>query len=509
MPINDNKRIAKNTLFLYIRMALIMLTTLYISRIILRILGVEDFGIYNVIAGFVSMFAFITATVSGGTSRFFAFEIGRDNNEKLSQYFRLSIMSFGLLSLIILLFAETIGLWFIKNRLVIPDDRLSAGIVVYHFSVCSLIINMFSIPYKSLIIAKEKMGIYAYISIIEVVINLIIVFVLDSITMDKLKLYSILLFVLNLIIAFSFFCCCRLLYRESRFSFFWNRGMFVEFFNYSCWIVIGTLSGILRGQGLNVILNIFFGPTVNAARGIAFQVHSAINQFVNNFYMACRPQITKLYAAGDHCRMMNLVFSSSRICYLLTLLLTLPILIETPHILKLWLSIVPDHTIFFTRLVLMTILIETISYPFQAAVSATGKVKWYQIITGGITLLTLPIAYVFLKYGYRPEVVFYISIIMAIVAQASRLLFMKMLLQLSVISYLRQVIARMIMVSVLSTTLPVVLNYYLNESFTSALFVVFASLLSVLFWGFMCGISKEERRSVVRMLKKIYVRKEN
>lgn len=222
---------------------------------------------------------------------------------------------------------------------------------------------MFSIPYKSMVIAYEKMDVYAYISIVEIGINLGIVYILDLTSIDKLELYGYLIFALNAAVTLSFYAYCRIKYPAARFSFFWDKAMFREFFNYSIWIVIGTLSGLLRGQGLNILLNIFFGPAVNAARGIAYQVHSAVNQFVNNFYTACRPQITKLYATGDLQPMMSLVFSSSRICYMLTLLFTLPLLLETPMVLKLWLGTVPDYTILFTRLVLVTIMIETISYP--------------------------------------------------------------------------------------------------------------------------------------------------
>ena len=499
-----NKRILKNTFFLYIRMTLIMLTTLYISRVILRVLGVEDFGIYNVIAGFVSMFSFLTATVSGGTSRFFAYEIGQQNWDKLSKYFRLSVVAFAMLSLIVLLFAESLGLWFVKAKLVIPPDRMDAGLMVYHFSILSFIANMFSIPYKSMVIAYEKMDVYAYISIVEIGINLGIVYILDLTSIDKLELYGYLIFALNAAVTLSFYAYCRIKYPAARFSFFWDKAMFREFFNYSIWIVIGTLSGLLRGQGLNILLNIFFGPAVNAARGIAYQVHSAVNQFVNNFYTACRPQITKQYATGDLQPMMSLVFSSSRICYMLTLLFTLPLLLETPMILKLWLGTVPDYTILFTRLVLVTIMIETISYPFQAAVSATGRVKWYQIVTGGITILTLPVAYVYLRLGYAPEAVFYVSICMATMAQFSRFIFMKRLLQMSVRAYLKSVMAPMMALTIVSPVIPIVLYYILDEAVNSAIAVVAASMLAVVVFGFLIGLSSAERRSIKLKIRVLY-----
>lgn len=499
-----SKRILKNTLFLYIRMILVMLTTLYISRVILKILGIDDFGIYNVIAGFVSMFSFLTATVSGGTSRFFAYEIGKQNWDKLNKYFRISIVAFAILSLIIFILTETIGLWFVKNKLVIPEERLSAGINVYHFSILSFIVNMFSIPYKSMVIAYEKMDIYAYISIVEVGINLGIVYILDLTSVDKLALYACLIFILNLAVALSFYVYCRNKYEVVRFSFYWNKDMFREFFNYSVWVVIGTLSGLLRGQGLNILLNIFFGPAVNAARGIAYQIHSAVNQFVNNFYTACRPQITKLYAIEDTASMMSLVFGSSRVCYMLTLLFALPLFIETPIVLKLWLSTVPEYTVLFTRLILITILIETISYPFQAAVSATGRIKWYQLFTGGLTILTLPIAYLFLRKGYNPEVVFYVTICMAVVAQISRILFMKYLLNMSIHSYLMSVIMPVVIVSIASSVVPILLYVFLDKTLISAFFVIAASFITVTVFGFFFGLSSTERATIRLKIRDFY-----
>lgn len=485
-------------------MILIMLTTLYISRVILRILGIEDFGIYNVIAGFVSMFSFLTATISGGTSRFFAYEIGQQNWDRLNKYFRLSIVSFAILSILVLLLTETIGLWFVKNKLVIPEYRISAALAVYHFSILSFIANMFSIPYKSIIIAYEKMDIYAYVSIVEVLLNLLIVYLLNFTSIDKLGLYGCLLFCLNLLVTLTFYAYCRFKYKTTRFSFYWNKSMFMEFFNYSLWIVFGSLAGLLRGQGLNILLNMFFGPTINAARGIAYQIHSAINQFVNNFYTACRPQITKLYAIGELDSMMSLVFSSSRICYMLTFLFTLPIFIEAPTILSLWLGNVPSYAILFTRLVLITILIETISYPFQAAISAKGQIKWYQIVTGGITVFTLPVSYLFLRNGYAPETVFYVSIILALIAQISRILFMKKLLQMSIVLYLKNVLIPMLFVSISASIIPIVLYLILDNTIYAGIFVVCVSLITILISGVVFGLTSEERGIIYLKMKQFY-----
>lgn len=477
-------------------MAFIMLATLYISRIILQILGVVDYGIYTLIAGFVSMFAFLTSTISSGASRFFAYEIGVGNKDRLHKYFNVSILSFSFLAVIILLLAETIGLWFVNNKLVIPAERLHAALILYHFAVFSFVVNMFSLPYKSMVIAHEKMDFYAYIGIAEVILNLILVYALNVFSVDKLGFYGFLLFLLNAIITFSFYLYCRIKYEESRYYFFWDKKMFNKFFSYSFWVIVGSISSIFRGQGLNIVLNIFFGPTINAARGIAFQVHSAINQFVNNFYTACRPQITKLYAAGKSKEFMQLIYSSSRICYMLTLLFTAPVFLETPSILEFWLETVPDYTVLFTRLVLVTILIETISYPFQAAISATGNVKWYQIITGTLTILTLPIGYLFLKLGYPPESVFYVTIAMAICAQISRLIFMRYLLRMSILSFFKNVVTRMILLTLFTIILPLCIHCTMAPSISRLLLVAMCSFMLVALGGYYIGISKNERDSI-------------
>lgn len=499
---HDNKRIAKNTMLLYMRMILIMAITLYSSRITLSILGIEDFGIYNLIAGVVLIFSLITNTISAGTSRFFAFEIGVGNYAKLSQYFKISIILFVLVAILIMLLAETMGVWFVENKLTIPPNRYDSVSIVYQFSVISFIVGLFSIPYKSLIIAHEKMDFYAYVGIIEVLLNLGLLFLLKILSFDKLSLYAILTSVVTLLITLIYYIYCRINFDESRFSYFWDKKIFIEFSSYSGWIIVGGLSSICSGQGLNVLLNVFFGPTVNAARGIAYQVQSAVNQFASNFYMACRPQITKLYASGQRDEMMKLVFSSSRMCYLLTIIFFVPLFIEAPYILKLWLTIIPEYSIIFTRVVLCTITIETISYPLQAAITATGKVKWYQFITGGITILTLPVAYILLKNEFGPTSVFYTLFILAILAQITRIYFMKTLLNMPLERYFKEVVIRVCMVTILSPIVPYVLHCFLNETFINVVITILFSLISTVFISLYFGITKDERSWIACQINK-------
>lgn len=499
---SDNKRIAKNTVFLYIRMLLVMGVSLYTSRVVLNVLGIEDYGIHNVVGGIVSMFTFLTGIISAATSRFFAYEIGCNDNVKLNQYFKISLISFVIIAVIILLVAETLGLWFLKNKIVFSEERADAVFWVYQFSIFAFIIQMFTIPYNSLIIAREKMSVYAYVGIIEVVLKLLMAYLLTISVFDRLKSYAVLLFVVTIIVSFIYYCYCRIKFEESKFSFFWDKVMFKELFSYSVWILVGAFSGISRGQGLNILLNMFFGPIVNAAQGIASQVNSAINQLVNSFYTASRPQITKLYAVEDRKGMMDLVFNSSRLGYFLVLVFAVPILIETPAILKLWLETVPEHAILFTRLVIVTAMIDALSYPFQTAMSATGKIKWYQIITGGLMILTLPVAYVFLKLGYPPQVALYVSIFTALAAQISRIVFMKIQLNMSIISYCKDVLFRVLIVTLFAFLMQFFLcNLLILVDKMRLLFVLLTSVLNTVIFVFLFGITKAERRYIMNYIK--------
>ncbi len=506
MPTENNKRIAKNTLFLYMRMLLIMAVNLYTISVVLKIIGVEDYGIYNVVGGIVTMFSFITGTMVSASQRFFSFELGRENHVKLNQYFNVSIYCYLIIAFIILLFAETVGLWFLKTQMLIPPIRASAAGWVYQFSIISLIITMVVIPYDSVIIAREKMNIYAYISIVEAVLKLAVIYLLVLFDFDKLKLYAVLTCSVTLVISMFYVIYCNKKFHESKLTFFWNRDMFKELMNFSGWSLFGGLASVFRNQGINVLLNIFFGPIVNAARGIAFQVSNTINQFLLNFYKAVQPQITKNYAAEEYQNMMSLVFRSSRFSYYLIFILSLPILIEMPYILKLWLHEIPAYTVLFTRLMLITILIESISYPLMTSIQATGRIKWYQIVVGGLLIINLPISYVFLKIGYQPEITMYISIILAVLAQGFRLFFMQRLLKMSIRTYLINVIIIISAVTLLSCILPTILHFIYNESFLRFCGVTICSFICCFIFIYIIGLQKEEKKYVNTFIRKRILR---
>ena len=346
----NNKRIAKNTLLLYGRMLLTMAISLYTSRVILKVLGVEDFGIYNVVGGIISMFAFINGGMVAATQRYITFEIGSGNTNQLKKVFSTSLQIHAIISVIIIILGETVGLWFLLEKLVIPESRMSAAIWVYQLSIVACIVNIMSIPYNADIIAHEKMSAFAYISIVEVVLKLLIVYMLVFSPLDKLIVYAVLLLVVQIAIRLIYTTYCKKHFEETSYSKCCDKSLVKEMASFAGWSFWGSLAGILYTQGLNMMLNIFFGPVVNAARAIAVQVQSAVQQFVTNFQMAINPQITKSYAKGDLNQMHNLMFRSARFSFLLLLLITLPVLLETNFLLTVWLKTVPENTFIFTQI---------------------------------------------------------------------------------------------------------------------------------------------------------------
>ena len=376
---NNNKRIAKNTLFLYFRMLLIMVVTLYMSRIVLDILGAEDYGIYNVVGGVVLIFSFLNSMLTSASQRFFSYEIGRGNKVELQNIFRLNISIFLILLLAVVFVVETVGVYFINTQLTIPDERMAAAHYVFQFSILSFCATFITIPFNALIVSYERMNAFAYISILEVSLKLLLVLALKSILFDKLIAYAGLMFIVQFLIMVIYIYYCKkqfgISYRK-----YWNSSRAKELFSFTSWHVLGTSAMAIRSQGINILLNMFFNPTVNAARAIAYQINSAILSFSNNFFIAVKPQIYKNYANGDISSMLTLVFSSSRLSFFMLLFLGLPIFFEVNFVLSLWLKEVPEYTALFVRLVIINALLDSFNVPMTAATLATGRIKYYQII---------------------------------------------------------------------------------------------------------------------------------
>lgn len=494
----NNKRIAKNTLMLYFRMLLTMLVSLYTVRVVLNTLGVVDYGIYNVVGGVVIIFSFLSNTMASASQRFFAFDLGRNDMLQLKRTFSLTVLIYVIISAVVLLLAETIGLWFLNTQMVIPADRLEAANWVYQFSIISFLVTIMFIPYNAVILARENMTFYAYVSIIGVILKLVIVYLLLVFSMDKLKLYSVLMFATTCIISFIYFTICIRKYEESRFKFYWDKGLFFTLIGYSGWNLFGTIAGLLKSQGINILLNMFFGPVVNAARGIAYQVNAAVNQFVINFHTAARPQITKYYAAGEKEQMMSLVFKSSKYSYYLLFILSMPVLLETNYLLTLWLKNLPEYVVLFTRLVIITALIDTLSYPLITAALATGEIKRYQLIVGGVQLMSLPISFCFLKLGFAPQITMVVAIFISTVSLFLRVYMLESMVGFSIRDYFRKVLLIISAVSVIAYVIPLYLTYQLGNGSLRFFIVGSGGIIASLAAIYFVGLSANERKFVIQ-----------
>lgn len=492
----NNKRIAKNTLLLYVRMLFMMAVNLYTSRVILQTLGVEDFGIYNVVGGVVAMFSVISGSLSAAISRFITYELGKGDKEKLMKIFSSSVTIQIGLGLIILLLAEAIGIWFLNTKMTIPINRMYAANWVFQLSILTFIINLISVPYNAAIIAHERMSAFAYISILEVIAKLVIVYLLLISPIDKLIFYAILMAVVALIIRFVYGYYCKRHFEECTYHFVFDRELLKKMFGFAGWNFIGATSAVLRDQGGNIVINLFCGPTVNAARGIAYQVNNAISGFVNNFMMALNPQITKSYASGDRDYMMTLIYQGARFSFYILLLLSLPVIINAHYILSLWLKIVPEHTTLFVQLVLIFAMSESISNPLITAMLATGNIRNYQIVVGGLQMMNLPISYILLRNGCIPETVLIVAICISQCCLAARLYMLKGMIGLSVREYISKVYANILIITILSAIIPSISSYYLNKTFINFLVICVTSVLCTITVIYFIGCNKKERQFI-------------
>ncbi len=495
------KRIVANTSMLYLRMALIMFANLYIVRLILDILGTTDYGIYSVVGGMVVMFTFLSDSMASATQRFFAYEIGKRNAYKLKSLFSISVFLYIFFSIIIVILSEIFGLWFIENMMSVPQERVIASKWVLQFTILTFVFNILKTPYHSIIIAYEKMKVFGIIGIIEVGLKFIAVYILTIIGFDKLIAYSALLSFNMLIIFFFFFLYARSMFQICRFNLKWNRKDGFEMLSYSGWNFIGTLSNVLRNHGINILLNVFFNPVVNAARGIAFQINMALQSFSNNFYLAVKPQITKSYSGGDMVYMEKLIIMSAKLAYFLILIISVPILYDTEYVLSLWLNKVPDFTVIFTKLIVINTLIDVINLPIVSAIQATGKIRIYQISVSVVLLLNLPISYIILKNGADPEATIFVSILLSAISFIPRLYIIKLLAVFSVAKFLKDVILSILLVS---SAVTLVIILFLEFSFLNSLgfwinsfFIVSICILII----YTVGLSKLEKGYIKKTLR--------
>lgn len=493
----DNSRIAKNTLFLYFRMLLIMAVQLYASRVILQQLGEVDYGIYSVVAGLVALFGFVNASMTASTQRFLTFHLEQGDPARLKQIFATCVHIHVLISLLLVVLAETLGLWYLNTHMVIPPERMHAAFWVFQLSILSTVVSIMTFPYMADIIAREKMSAFARISIVEAVLKLLIVFLLTVALMDKLVLYALLVVGVQLVVCFCYKGYANRRFDESHYRFYHERPLFREILGFAGWNLWGNTAAVMANQGLNLLLNFFFGPAVNAARAVSVQVQSVMMQFANNFQTAINPQITKTYSAGQLPEMHQLVLRSAKFSYLMLLALCLPLIFEAPFLLDLWLDKVPAYSVVFVRLMVVITLIDMTANPLMISAAATGRVKVYQSVVGGILLMIVPVAYVTLRLGAEPWAVYVVHLAVCCVAYVVRLLLVRPLVQLPVGRFVTGVLLRCLWVTVVASALPLLLWYFQPVAgLWGHLLMLAVCVACALASAYGLGLSGEERRFV-------------
>lgn len=488
-------------MFLYVRMLLIMGVTLYTSRIVLQVLGVEDFGIYNVVGGVVVLFTFVNNAMVSSTQRFLNYELGRKDQEATARVFSASVTIHWCIAIVTLILAETVGLWFLLNYIQYPQEREWAVIITYQFAIFSTCVNMIRAPYNAAIIAYEKMSFYAYISIIEAVLRLLIVYLLSLSNFDRLIFYSFLMFAVIGIVTLGYYAYCKSYFSTCRYTYRWEKDLYKRLMGFSGWSLFGGVANMGASQGLNILLNMFFGVTVNAAMGIANQVQSAVYSFVGNFQTAFNPQIIKSYASGDRDYFIDLIVRTSKYSYFLLFTISLPLYICCVEVLSLWLGNVPACAVSFCRLMILFSLLDAMQGPLWVSVQATGKIRDYQILMSVMILSNLPLSYLFLKQGYSPEVVLTIRCLLNLLILFVRLWYLRHLYDFPVWRYLREVICRIVCVTVISYGIISCLSMDVLP-IVKILEVISFSVIGNLFLVYILGFDNKERQLIIKLINK-------
>lgn len=506
----EKKRIAINTLMLYFRMVLIMGVALYTSRIVLKVLGATDYGLYNVVGGVVSMFSFLNGSLSSGTSRFITYDIGTGDEKRLRETFNAAFISHLILAAIILLLTETIGIWFVNNKLVFDSSRRLAVNIVYQFSILTLMLQLTQVPFTADIIAHEKMDIYAYVSIVDVLLKLGMTFLLRlNKSIDNLILYSAILFTIQLVILGSYRLYCRKHFKESKFLLCKEKSRYKEIFSFSGWDIIGSLCVVTQGQGINILLNLFFGPVVNAARAITYQLEGAFSQLTSNFMTAVNPQIVKSFAVKKYDEMIDLIKDASKYGFFLLAVFLIPVLYKIDYVLHLWLNEVPEQTGVFAKIILIMLMIRVIARPVINGTHATGYIKRLNLIAGFAGLLPLPVTYILFKLNFPAVCAFITLFCCGIIANTLETIIFKLeMKEFSIRQYVVAVYGRCFIVGVISTAA----NFFLSKKIEGnfLMFAVFYAL-SVLINSiivFVFGLDRPNQKKVINFVKgKLHAKK--
>lgn len=499
---NNSTRIAQNTFFLYLRMFLMMAIGLYTSRVILNVLGVKDYGIYNVVGGVVGMFTLLTAAMSSSISRFLTFELGRGDREQLKKVFSTSLNVQFIMSAIVIIATEIVGVWFLNYKLDIPTERLGVANWVFQCSILTFVVGLLMSPYNASIISHEKMGVFAYISIWDAVMKLAIVFALLYSPFDKLKTYAVLLTVVSLMTTSIYWIYCIRHFDECKYQFVLDKKMLKEISSYAGWGVVGDGAFVLNTQGVNILINMFFGVTLNAARGVATTVDNLVQQFVRNFMTALNPQITKSYAAGDYHYMHQLIFFGSKYSYFMMLLLMIPICLETRLLLTLWLKIVPEYAVVFTQLSLVASMTVMLSNTLTTAIAATGKIRNYELVIGIMALSIFPFTWIAFELGMPPVSCYIIYVVVFFLMIFAKIKLVKDRIYMSGWDYVKNVLVKAFIVTMLSLALPVALCLLQEDSVLRLIEVFLISPCCTLAVIYFVGMNVEEKAFCLNLIKK-------
>jgi len=491
---------------LYIRMLLAMAVGLYTSRVVLDVLGVEDFGIFHVVAGFVALLGFMLGAMTAATQRYFAFDLGQNNGLNLCSLFNTSLQVHALLAVCIVLIAETLGYWFVSTQLTIPSGRLNAALTAFHYAVFAFAASVMTVPLTAMLIANERMGLFALMSMADISFKLVAVLLLPYLAYDKLSMYAGLLLAVAILTLSGYLLINRISFPAVRLQRTWNPEGFRSMLVFTAWNTWGNLASAMSEHGNNVLLNIFFGPAVNAGRSIATQANNAVYQFVTNLQAAINPQIIKLYASGERRRMHELVERASKYNFLLLFVLAMPVLVYTKELLEIWLVQTPEYAEIFLKLTIITSLIDSISRPLMTSAQATGKVRLYQSVVGGILLLNVPLAYLAIKVWNQPPAALWIGILVALVALIARFFILKSLTGLGVRIFLKRVLVRVTIVVVIAS----LLNYFLDiQSPDGWLLLVglIYSFLSSIMVAYFIGLDAQEKKYMFALVVGLYRKK--
>ena len=503
---NKSKRILKNTLFLYFRMLFVMVISIYTSRVVLDKLGVIDFGIHSVVGGMTSMFIFFRTSLSNASQRFFSVSLAECDLDRAQKTFCLHQTLYFILSLVVVVVAEIVGLWLLNNKLVIPADRLDAAFWTFQLMVVALVVTLLSIVYDATIIAHENMKIYSYVGIFEGVAKLGIAYLISIATFDRLVFYSALLFGVAVSIRVFYTIYCKRMYQECRFSFVWDKNRAKEASSLVGWNLVGTAVWAVNNQGMDILLNVFFGPIVNAAKAVATQVDRTVNNFVNNFFVAVQPQVTKSYAIRDFDYLLKLFYGSSKYSFFLLWFLCLPLMLCIDCVLSIWLKEVPENAGVFVNLILTYSLINVLNNPIWSTALAVGRLKKYICIGSGVFLMSFPISYIFLKNGYGATSVLVVNDLVRFVYLWVVLHIIKQHVPISIKKYIRTVIVPIVLVVVLSGSFSLMIASRLLDTILDNVLLGIVSTIVNMFFIVFVGLRRDERNVLVKTVKKRFLK---